>query len=183
MADRTITPAEAEWAGDIQIAGIKIHGSFLVFNSGGSWAFLFGKPLLTAFKAVHDYRDDTITIHNNNQHAVLTNKHNDITPEGQIYAELSGHHVPHVPQCLASGDVDSWPEQKMQMRQHSQSPWACQKGLSIMPHTHYWLILDLVREALTSFSSSKELVQAIHDALVGELYLFLQMVCHFTHIA
>ncbi|KIM57109.1 hypothetical protein SCLCIDRAFT_131100 [Scleroderma citrinum Foug A] len=53
------------------------------------------------------------------------------------------------------------------MRQHSQSPWACQKGLSIMPHTHYWLILDLVREALTSFSSSKELVQAIHDALVA----------------
>ena len=79
MADGTITPAEAEWAGDIQIAGIKIHGSFLVFNSSGSWAFLFGKPLLTAFKAVHDYRDDTITIHNNNQHAVLINRHNDPT--------------------------------------------------------------------------------------------------------
>ncbi|KIM58951.1 hypothetical protein SCLCIDRAFT_83705, partial [Scleroderma citrinum Foug A] len=62
MADRTVTPAEAEWAGDIQIAGIKIHGSFLVFNRSGSWAFLFGKPLLTAFKAVHDYRDDTIII-------------------------------------------------------------------------------------------------------------------------
>ena len=106
-----------------------------------------------------------------------------ITPKGQIYAELSGHRVPHVPQCLVSGDVDSWPEQKMQTRQHSQSPWACQKGLSIMPHTHYWLILDLVGEALTSFSSSKELVQAIHDTLVGELYLFLPMVCHFTHTA
>ena len=79
MADGTVTPAEAEWAGDIQIAGIKIHGSFLVFNRSGSWAFLFGKPLLTAFKAVHDYRDDTITIHNDNQCAVLTNRHNDPT--------------------------------------------------------------------------------------------------------
>ncbi|KIM50479.1 hypothetical protein SCLCIDRAFT_83389, partial [Scleroderma citrinum Foug A] len=93
----------------------------------------------------------------------------DITPEGQIYAELSGHRVPHVPQCLTSRDVDNWPEQKMQTRQHSQSPWACRKGLSITPHTHYWLILDLIREALMSFSSSKELVQAIHDTLVGEL--------------
>ena len=37
---------------------------------------------------------------------------NDITPEGQIYAELSDHCVLHVPQCLTSRDVESWPEQK-----------------------------------------------------------------------
>ena len=48
-----------------------------------------------------------------------------ITPEGKIYAELSDHHVPHVPQCLASRDMESWPKQKTQTRWHSQSPWAC----------------------------------------------------------
>lgn len=79
MADGTITLAEAEWMGTIQIAGIKIQGSFLVFSSSGGWAFLFGKPLLTAFKAVHDYSDDTITICDNSQHAILNNRINDPT--------------------------------------------------------------------------------------------------------
>jgi hypothetical protein len=35
---------------------------FEVFPSGGSWSFLFGKPLLERFAAVHDYDTDTIRI-------------------------------------------------------------------------------------------------------------------------
>ncbi|KAJ7352144.1 hypothetical protein DFH08DRAFT_956955 [Mycena albidolilacea] len=35
---------------------------FEVFPSGGSWSFLFGKPLLECFAAVHDYGTDTIRI-------------------------------------------------------------------------------------------------------------------------
>ena len=94
-----------------------------------------------------------------------------IIPEGEIYTELAANNVPHVLHCLASGDVESEPEQKTQMQKCSQYDWACQKGLVITPHIHYHLILDLVGEALTNFSSSMELVQAIHDALIGESYL------------
>jgi hypothetical protein len=37
-----------------------------VFNSGGNWEFLFGKPLLWNFDAVHRYRTDKVVIHSNN---------------------------------------------------------------------------------------------------------------------
>ena len=94
----------------------------------------------------------------------------DIIPEGHFYAELAANHVPHIPQCLASGDMKCSPQQKTQMQKYSQCCWACQKGLAITPHIHYHLVLDLVGEALTTFASSKELVQVIHDALLGELY-------------
>ena len=62
------------------------------------------------------------------------------------------------------------PQQKTQMQKYSRCRWACQKGLAITPHIHYCLILDLVGAALTAFTSFKELAQAIHDALLGELY-------------
>ncbi|KIM57315.1 hypothetical protein SCLCIDRAFT_130771, partial [Scleroderma citrinum Foug A] len=95
----------------------------------------------------------------------------DIIPEGEIYTELTANDVPHVLHCLTSGDVESEPKQKTQTQKCSQYDWACQKGLAITPHIHYRLILDLIREALTNFSSSMELVQAIHNALIGESYL------------
>ncbi|KAI5983045.1 hypothetical protein EDD15DRAFT_2376936 [Pisolithus albus] len=91
----------------------------------------------------------------------------DMIPEGKIYAELNKNGIPHVPTCLASGDVRCWPEQEMQTKKYAGSPWACRQGLSITSHTHYWLILDVVGERLTNFTSSRELVQAIHDALVA----------------
>ncbi|KIM52043.1 hypothetical protein SCLCIDRAFT_81805, partial [Scleroderma citrinum Foug A] len=93
----------------------------------------------------------------------------DINPEGHFYTELAANHVPHIPQCLANGDMKCSPQQKTQTQKYSQCHWACQKGLAITPHIHYRLILDLVGEALTTFASSKELVQVIHDALLGEL--------------
>ncbi|KAF8833947.1 hypothetical protein BDN67DRAFT_915967, partial [Paxillus ammoniavirescens] len=90
----------------------------------------------------------------------------DIIPEGQIYENLNNNHIPQVPTCLASSDVQCWPKQEMQTLTCSQLPWVCQQGLAIISHTHHRLILDLVGELLTNFASSQELVQAIHDALV-----------------
>ena len=46
MANGTIIPSQARWEGTIQLSNIVIEGSFEVFDSGGSWAFLLGKPLL-----------------------------------------------------------------------------------------------------------------------------------------
>ncbi|KAI6013135.1 hypothetical protein BKA83DRAFT_4063633, partial [Pisolithus microcarpus] len=91
----------------------------------------------------------------------------DMIPEGKIYVELNRNSIPHVPTCLASGNVQCWLEQETQMMKYAESPWACRQGLLITSHTHYWLILDIVRERLTNFTSSRELVQAIHDALVA----------------
>ncbi|KAI6041984.1 hypothetical protein EDC04DRAFT_2564886, partial [Pisolithus marmoratus] len=99
----------------------------------------------------------------------------DIIPEGDIYAQLNENHVPHVLTCLSSGNVRCWPEQELQMVKYSESPWACQRGLMITSHTHYWLILDLVGEGLTNFASSQQLVQAVHDALLGGLRTSLML--------
>jgi hypothetical protein len=37
-------------------------GTFQVFNSGGAWDMLFGKPLLAAFGASHAFENDVITL-------------------------------------------------------------------------------------------------------------------------
>jgi hypothetical protein len=60
--------------GDIRLGGRTVKGSFKVFPSGGGWSLLFGKPLLRAFEAVHDYRDDTLKIPLNGAWTTLTNE-------------------------------------------------------------------------------------------------------------
>ena len=45
-----------------------------MFNSGGKWDFLFGKTLLEAFKAIHDYGPDEITIHGNGEKTTMHNQ-------------------------------------------------------------------------------------------------------------
>jgi hypothetical protein len=79
MADGTIIKAEATWTGLIQIEGVCIQGLFEVFDSKGSWSFLFGKPLMKAFKAVHDYVKDKVTINGNGQTVVLHNQVEKVT--------------------------------------------------------------------------------------------------------
>ena len=41
---------------------IKVEGKFEVFDSGGKWVFLFGKPLLKAFNTIHNYAQDEIMV-------------------------------------------------------------------------------------------------------------------------
>ena len=62
MANGSIVPSEAHWEGPVNLGGIHTTIAFEVFDSGGNWAFLFGKPSLEAFKAIHDYGNDTISI-------------------------------------------------------------------------------------------------------------------------
>src|ERR1700679_3064121 len=49
MADGTIVPSKVVWKGKMQLEDVKIEGEFEVFDSGGGWAFLLGKPLLRNF--------------------------------------------------------------------------------------------------------------------------------------
>ena len=62
VADGRLIPSVGVWKGTVTVKGINREGSFEIFNSNGAWGMLFGKPLLKAFNAVHDYSEDTIRI-------------------------------------------------------------------------------------------------------------------------
>ncbi|VDC07025.1 unnamed protein product [Peniophora sp. CBMAI 1063] len=62
MANGELVPSRANWHGTIEIGGVRTTGEFEVFDSKGSWSFLVGKPLLRAFRAIHDYTPDTVLI-------------------------------------------------------------------------------------------------------------------------
>ncbi|KIJ66664.1 hypothetical protein HYDPIDRAFT_59664, partial [Hydnomerulius pinastri MD-312] len=74
MANGTVIRSEACWQGTIEIGNVRAEGTFEVFNSGGGWAFLFGKPLLTAFNAIHDYRTDQIVVSDTSNTATIRNE-------------------------------------------------------------------------------------------------------------
>lgn len=76
MADGSLVKPLAMWEGEMEIGGIRVHGSFEVFDSGGNWDFLLGKPLLTALHVVHEYTHDTVTISEGGRTAVLKNQVN-----------------------------------------------------------------------------------------------------------
>ena len=76
MADGSLIEPLAVWEGKMEIAGVEVHGAFEVFDSGGNWEILFGKPLLKAFKAIHDYTSDIVTIGNEELSATLQNEIN-----------------------------------------------------------------------------------------------------------
>ncbi|KAG0694730.1 hypothetical protein DFH29DRAFT_1006073 [Suillus ampliporus] len=73
-ANGSIINSEAKWSGTIEINRVRAKGDFEVFNSGGGWAFLFGKPLLQSFKAEHNYQSDTIKIINGPQSTTIHNQ-------------------------------------------------------------------------------------------------------------
>jgi hypothetical protein len=62
MGDGTIVPSIATWTGGMRLGGVSVEGEFEVFNSGGSWAFLLGKPSLRSFRANQNYEQDTVSI-------------------------------------------------------------------------------------------------------------------------
>ena len=73
MGNGTIIPSLAVWEGRVQETIVR--GEFEVFDSGGSWAFLLGKPLLKAFRTKQEYWADTVTIRDgNNKEEKLDNE-------------------------------------------------------------------------------------------------------------
>lgn len=75
MASGQLVDSEATWEGTVELEGLRLQGEFEVFDSGSGWTFLFGKPLQTAFGAIHDYKRDEVTIEVGEKRAVLTNQH------------------------------------------------------------------------------------------------------------
>jgi len=71
MVNGIVIQSQAVWKGMLELKGIHIEGEFKVFNSGGGWKFLFGKPLLRHFQAVHDFNTDMVSIRSEGQTAIL----------------------------------------------------------------------------------------------------------------
>ena len=74
MSNGVVIPSLANWKGWITLGTITAEGEFEVFDSGGEWAFLFSKPLLRAFNAVHDYAQDKIAVSNLKDTCTLYNQ-------------------------------------------------------------------------------------------------------------
>jgi hypothetical protein len=74
MANGTVILSEARWRGTACLGDVTAEIEFEVFNSGGNWAFLFSKPSLETFKAIHNYETDTILVAGANKSCTLTNQ-------------------------------------------------------------------------------------------------------------
>ena len=74
MANGTIVKSLGRWEGVIEVGECRVKGSFEVFDSLGAWDFLFGKRLKNAFKTLHDYEADEVTIKGDKGVTVLKNQ-------------------------------------------------------------------------------------------------------------
>ena len=95
LANGVVVKSEARWKGTIEVNGIRAGVTFEVFDSGGKWDFLFGKTLLEAFKAVHDYGKDEITIQRGGRSAIIGNQSH-ITNQPRL------HSKPPAPICVVT---------------------------------------------------------------------------------
>ena len=50
---------------------------------------------------------------------------------------------------------------------HNDKAWACKAKKELVLHHHYRLVLDVIGEEMTSFSSSLEMLGCIINALEG----------------
>jgi transposase InsO family protein len=80
VANGVIVPSQAMWSGVLELGGLRAEGEFEIFDSGGGWEFLFGKPLLHNFKALHDFETDTVTIRSIHQSVTLRNNAGENSP-------------------------------------------------------------------------------------------------------
>ena len=92
MANGSIVTPGGCWEGIVELGGATVAGSFKVFDSCGGWDFLFGKRLLTAFSAVHDYATDEVFLPT--QQHTLQNQYN-IATWVSPHAEQAQHTKMH----------------------------------------------------------------------------------------
>ncbi|KAH7920188.1 hypothetical protein BV22DRAFT_1098583 [Leucogyrophana mollusca] len=83
--------------------------------------------------------------------------------EGDTLRKLNETGVRNVPQLLCAGDVDGENAQQTQSYTLIDKTWRC-GSKAITPHTHYRQVVDVVARSIYTFTSSKQLVQVIHDA-------------------
>ncbi|KAH7890331.1 hypothetical protein F5I97DRAFT_1963927 [Phlebopus sp. FC_14] len=85
---------------------------------------------------------------------------NDIKPEGEVYAALHKANVPHIAPLVCAGDL----EYETMTQDLVWADWSCVRE-EITGHVHYSIVLGVVGRSLSTFESTKELTQAVLDAL------------------
>lgn len=73
MANGLVVPSVGCWEGEVRVGGVTRRGVFEVFDSGGAWSLLFGKPLLAEFGIVRTYRPDIAYLSNGSSILRLAN--------------------------------------------------------------------------------------------------------------
>jgi Fungal protein kinase len=91
----------------------------------------------------------------------------EIEKEGDIYADLHRHNVPHIPKLERGGDITSSLLCITSHHRWKDEPWAC-RTLEMVTYSLYRIALGEVGRDLTSFASSWEYVNAIADAVEGK---------------
>ena len=66
------------WFGTIRVGGVSAASWFEVFDSHGAFDVILGKPWLEQVKATHDYGTDQLSITNNGNTDILSNKANTV---------------------------------------------------------------------------------------------------------
>ncbi|EDR00265.1 uncharacterized protein LACBIDRAFT_314458 [Laccaria bicolor S238N-H82] len=89
VANGTIIPSHAVWTGMLELGGVRVKAEFEIFDSGGGWEFLFGKPLLRCFKVLHDFDADTVTIRAAHGPVVLCNSVSQCAPKTPLGVSLT----------------------------------------------------------------------------------------------
>jgi hypothetical protein len=87
----------------------------------------------------------------------------DIKQEGETYKLLWDAGVRNIAACSAAADI---PNHCTRTHTFEKKSWACKVMIELIPHQHYRLVLDVVGQSLTDFSSSFEMLGSVRDALI-----------------
>ncbi|KAG1868916.1 hypothetical protein C8R48DRAFT_598373, partial [Suillus tomentosus] len=175
--DTSVTPASSEEAIRARLR-LNLHADTPMFvviipaaEGDGSFRLIIPAPVprglspvgrrtraCPAFDPVHD----KIVMFKDSWRVALP----DILPEGVTYKLLKDANVRNVATCIACHDVPSLPQQRMQTLKFANASWACHHE-HLTPHIHYRLVLNLVGKPLIQFISSRQVVEAVRDALIA----------------
>ena len=107
-ANGTIVKSLGRWEGGIEVEGMRVQGSFEVFDSRGAWEFLLGKRLKNALKAIHDYNTDEVTIKGVGNQTTLKNQCHTVETRKQQTQQAT------TPTCLVT-DEDQQDEESSEV--------------------------------------------------------------------
>ncbi|KAK1223474.1 hypothetical protein PQX77_013650 [Marasmius sp. AFHP31] len=141
MADGALVPGVASWEGIIRIKGLEMRTALEVFDSGGQWDLLVGKPLLEKFQAVHDYAKNELVLKKGKE-AV------------KVFGEGLGKVVERKPKSRLVATIEEVPDEEEDVGLQRNGKACNQGGVNVVDDTE----TPRSREVLVEFDSEKEQV-------------------------
>jgi Fungal protein kinase len=100
--------------------------------------------------------------------------------EGEVYRSLNQCNVSNIPTCVDYCDVGAENYHQTQVQSFVQSGWVPHHRASFTVYRHHRVVLGTVGKKLEDFASTKEMVRAVRDALVGMSLLVILHLCVLT---